>query len=56
MFDKNSLESFVFSPQPLVRDFCIYLLLNNITFESHQRGKQKTKAKQFSLAWITTKN
>ena len=47
MFDKNYLESFAFSPQPLLRDFCIYLLLNNITFESHQRRK-KTKAKQFS--------
>ena len=55
MFDKNSLESFVFSPQPLLRDFCIYLLLNNITFESHQCRK-KAKAKQFSSAWITTKN
>ena len=54
MFDKNSLESFVFSPQPLLRDFLIYLLLNNITFESHQRRK-KAKVKQFSSAWITTK-
>ena len=44
MFDKNSLESFVVSPQPLLRDFYIYLLLNKITFESHQpRKKNKSK-------------
>ena len=55
MFDKNFLESFVCSSQPLLRYFCIYLLLNNITFESHQRRK-KTKVKQLSSAWVTTRN
>ena len=50
MFDKNSLESFVFSPQPLLRDFCIYLLLNSITFESHQRRKKKNKSKTIFIS------
>ena len=50
MFDKNSLESFVFSPQLLLRDFCIYLLLNNITFESHQRRKEKNKSKTIFIS------
>ena len=35
----------------------LFFLSLNITFESHQRRKKhKTKAKQFSSAWITTKN
>ena len=42
--NKNSLESFVFPPQPLLTDFFIYLL-NNITFESHQHRKKQNKNK-----------